>query len=338
MDGTSLVGSTTPTIIGSTTAYRQTADGIDQGVVLPDGDVRWLPGLDLCPFHDGRSTVMQKETLQFGVIDREGNTVLPCNYAGITNFSEGRAFIWDETTRLIDVNGTVLREFNDSPVGDLFHNGLAILSTIDGEEKIDGFIDRNGDWVIPQIYRNPITTPVIHDGDDRLSEGLIRIRHGCHTGYIDRSGAQVIEPVYDWGGRFSEGRAVVCWNDRMGFIDPNADMKIPFTLHDACAFGNGLAPACFNELWGYVDLNGDIAIEPRFLMARPFVNGESLALTEAGWGLIDTTERFIIPPMYDALTLFEDGIARATLHGIQGFINRENKGVWGHRTTLHSME
>jgi hypothetical protein len=329
--------STRKTITGSTTAYRETADGVEQGVILPDGNIRWLPGLDLCPFHDGRSTVMHKETLQFGVIDREGNMVLPCTYAGITNFSEGRAFIWDETTRLIDVNGTVLREFTDSPVGDAFHYGLAILSTIDGEEKFDGFIDRSGAWVIPPIYRNPITAPAVHDEDDRLSNGLIRIRRGDRTGYINRSGAMVIEPAYERGGRFSQGRAWVRLDGFTGFINTDAEIAISLMLQGAGAYGDGLAPVCFDGLWGYIDLAGDIVLEPQFLMARSFANSEALVLTEAGWGTIDCAGRFTIPPMYDALTFFEDGIARATLHGTQGFIDRENRGIWGHRTALQSM-
>jgi hypothetical protein len=81
----------------------------------------------------------------------------------------------------------------------------------------------------------------------------------------------------------------------------------------------------------------DLVSEPRFLMARSFFNGDTLVLTGAGWGLIDTAARFTIPPTYEVLSGFEDATARATLHGVHGFIDRENRGVWGHRTALDRM-
>lgn len=326
------------TILGSTIACRQTERGVDQGVILPDGEIRWFPGFELYPFRDGRSVIMEKDDPHFGVIDREGNTIVPCIHAAITHFSEGRAFLSARATCLIDVDGTVVREFEHAPVGDDFHDGLAIVSLIEGEDKVDGFIDRNGDTVIPFIYSNPIIDPNVHDEDDRLSEGLIRVRHGERTGYINRSGAMVIEPVFEWGGRFSHGCAWVRRNGAVGFIDADADLMLPYRFQEAGTFGNGLAPVRLNDAWGYIDLTGDMVIKPMFRHARPFEDGEALVQTNDGWGIIDVAGNFVITPQYDGLSLFRDGIAWATRRGINGIIDRENRGVWGHRTALHSLE
>jgi hypothetical protein len=319
---------------GSTLTCRQTSDDIEQGLLFEDSGVKWFPDHDLCPFHDGRSVVMHKKRLDFGVIDRQGNTIVDCIHPGITSYTEGRAFIWDETTKLIDTNGQIIKEFNDSLVGDSFHDGLSIVSVIDGDEKVDGFVDRDGECIIPCMYRNPIVNPYVHDEDDCLSEGLIRVRIDKRTGYINKSNAMVIEPIYEWGGRFSSGRACIHRDGFAGYINHDAEIVFPIMLTAGGAFTEGLAPVCFDDLWGYVNLEGDIAIEPRFLNARSFVNGETIALAESGWGMINTDGKFIIPPMYESLTLFEDGVAKAVYHGKQGFIDRQNRGIWGNRIFL----
>lgn len=266
--------------------FKETDNGEENGLLFSDHSTCWFPGHELGPVRDGVCVVRERSSSRFGVLDQHGNVLMECRYAAISDYSEGRAFLLDNTTKLIDTGGTIVKDFGHELVANDFHDGLAIVSEIDNDSraqmKTDGYVDRRGNFVIPLSYRNPILDAGVHTTDDWFSEGMIRVRIGRKAGYINRRNAFVIEPVFDEAGRFSEGLAWVRRSEFVGFIDRNANAIIPHIFESAGAFSDGLAPVKYDGLWGYIDRTGKVVVRPAYLSAGPFHHGRATVVTKDG--------------------------------------------------------
>jgi len=96
---------------------------------------------------------------------------------------------------------------------------------------------------------------------------------GRRFGYIDETGATVIEPQFDEAREFVGGLAAVRIDDKWGFVNPEGVLAAT-PLYDAAGdFSEGLAAVQWYGRWGYIDVTGTFAITPRFQEAGPFVNG-----------------------------------------------------------------
>jgi WG containing repeat len=60
-------------------------------------------------------------------------------------------------------------------------------------------------------------------------------------GYINRTGKEIIEPIYDDALEFSEGLAVVSLNKKFGFINQSGTIVIPIDFDEANSFSRGIA-------------------------------------------------------------------------------------------------
>ena len=92
-------------------------------------------------------------------------------------------------------------------------------------------------------------------------------------GYIDGTGAFVIQPVYDYAYDFSEGFATVTEGDKYlvidttgGVIFENDNTIAPFHQGMAAFYHN----TGENMLYGYIDTTGQVVIEPQFNTAGSF--------------------------------------------------------------------
>ncbi len=191
----------------------QDPDGQGARYVFVDRDGRPVIEGDFVscsPFSEGRAAVgprvLPDGTLNpfrlTGYIDATGEFVIPPKYPSAGDFSEGLACVIANTDkgprwRYIDATGAAALELPETVIyADVFSDGLAAVTVIDPAR--------------PDL--------------------------GSKTGYIDRSGAFVIDPQFE----------------------------------DARAFVDGLAPAKRGDRWGYIDKQGAFVIEPQYLEAFPF--------------------------------------------------------------------
>ena len=77
-----------------------------------------------------------------------------------------------------------------------------------------------------------VVVPPIYDAVGDLREGLIRVTAGNLSGYIDLSGKVVIAPKYDSAGEFRDGRAVIRQGDKYALIDLSGKLiaDIPYRV------------------------------------------------------------------------------------------------------------
>ena len=200
-------------------------------------------------------------------IDRQGNVIVSISpeYHRVWGFQEGLAQIsisgWpNDTVRFIDAHGNVIIDLSDryNWVGN-FADGLAVVRNADG---LHGFIDRQGNEVIPARFRSASS----------FSEGLAAVSVDGRLGFIDTQGNVVIQPRFDsvYGSpAFVEGRAAVAigedWQTRRwGFIDRHGNEVVPLVYERVHHFSEGLAAIHVDGLYGYIDIHGNVVIPPRF--------------------------------------------------------------------------
>ena len=180
----------------------------------------------------------------------------------------------------------------------LFSEGLAAVQ-VDGKW---GFIDRTGSMVIPPQfpdYEGP--DYVFKNGDIRFSprvvgvspfsEGLAGLQIGGKWGFIDKTGAVVINPQFPAlaSSGFHDGLAFVYIGGRYGFIDKAGAMVInpQFELRPWQGdegFSEGLFYGNIDGKWVFIDRTGAVAINSQFEFAQRFSEGLAAVRVGGKWG------------------------------------------------------
>jgi hypothetical protein len=132
-------------------------------------------------------------------------------------------------------------------------------------------------------------------------------------GYIDRTGAIVIPPSFDFAQPFcSDGTAVVRTGSGWGLVDRRGKFIVPPDYDDLHCFSEDLAAAKRGK-WGFIDLSGKFVITPRFAAVGDFSEGLA-SFAHGTWpiryGFIDRTGTVAVQAQYVSVYPFKFGIAR----------------------------
>lgn len=126
---------------------------------------------------------------------------------------------------------------------------------------------------------------------------------GCLWGFVDRTGAWVIQPQYrdfmvsDAGGEYEvfgeTGLAMVqAANGKWGAVDRTGAEVIPFRYDALRPYSMGLAPFCRDGRYGFLNAAGTEAIAPRYLRVSGFgASGYAAVSDGRRTFLIDRTGR-----------------------------------------------
>jgi len=206
---------------------------------------------------------------QWGFIDETGIIVIPLRFSRVRSFREGLAYA--------------------------------------AKDKISGFIDRSGQWVIQSKDNRFI-------GD--FSEGLARFRKSGKEGCIDKKGNVIIPPKFHSLHDFSYGRAAFTTKDgNHGFIDKTGKIVVEARYKNVRSFSEGLAAAWLNTRWGYLDRSGKAAIPFQYEQAMGFSGGLAAVCVDGKWGYIDKKGKMVIAPQFAGASVFRDDRARVNIGG-----------------------
>jgi len=195
---------------------------------------------------------------KWGCIDKKGNMVIDPISDEPIEFSEGLGDVCiDGISGYIDKTGKIVipPKYEDAVVFS-FKEGLAIVRKFaQGEEKdIQYYIDKTGRDVFETTF----------DDAGSFSEGLAFVWINGKAAFIDKTGQVVIELKYDVGssGHFHEGLCKISGKHTKltisGFIDKQGNMVIEPVFNWASSFINGLACVTVNNKmdYGYIDKTG----------------------------------------------------------------------------------
>jgi hypothetical protein len=247
-------------------------------------------------FQEGRwlCSPQHPETSKHGLMDQEGNMVLPFSYEHGLLFSEGLVAVkMGENTGFIDIQGHVVIEpvfwrdqnFQEglagvalgerlaptNPTRPQIRFGKAGFEVTDVKTPRPRFIDKTGGTVFEHDFV----------GVNPFQHGLTVATVPRHErqGFIDRTGAFVIEPRFKEVRNFgflSSGVAVVMEKRRVFLIDRNGDRvgNQAFTqMYHVNSCDDTLFCVFDGGKWGFVNCQGEFEIPPRFTAGTRFHHG-----------------------------------------------------------------
>jgi hypothetical protein len=264
---------------------------------------------DISPFHEGVASVRAKEyNFTCGFVDTEGNMVIEPYLQYMLNdyyyFRNGFAAISTGKYGYIDKKGklTIYSKNNEWWPISPFSEGFAFIKYISGVRNGNvHLIDEKG--VIQS--KEPLTNNRLWIPCQPFSNGLAALQKNGLWGFIDHSGAFVIEPEYENVRPFSEGYAAVQTLDKQsGYIDTKGNWVVNASYEQAYPFSDGLAPVRLEDSWGYVNASGEVVIKAIYAKAGHFSEGVAPAafpekFSQEKWGLIDKKGNWVVEPRYD---------------------------------------
>lgn len=182
-----------------------------------------------------------------GVIDTDGNVIIPFEYDWLGNFSEGFVIakkdgLWGHLNR----KGKALYPFEYEKTGD-FHRGISNVM----KNGKSGRIDSTGTLILPCRY----------DGiRGSYVEGMMLVTinypEGRKKGFVNEDGVEVVKCEYSDTKDFSEGFAAVQKDGLWGFVNLEGKEVIPCTYSSVESFQNGKASVHLSGERFYIDQKG----------------------------------------------------------------------------------
>ena len=188
-------------------------------------------------------------------------------YAKLTNMSAPRLLYMDKLGKV--------RIVLDYPYGGDFYEELA---KVRNEYGLYGFINKNGQIVIPFKYTN---VGVFHGG-------LAKVELNGLWGYVNNKGEEVISITYKKADDFSEGLAVVSNGNNNQIIDVNGNVIKDGITYTVYPFKCGYARCLENSGYFFIDKAGN-KVGETYLEAEDFSSNLAYVKTVEGGFFIDTT-------------------------------------------------
>lgn len=251
----------------------------------------------------------------------------------------------------LDNTGTVAIKPKFAPAFP-FSEGLAFAASKDG--RLAGYIDKTGKFqfifdFIPSLYPKEFKEGLAPVGKDKkwgfidktgafaitpvyddalpFSEGLAAVEQGGKWGLVNHSGDVVVEPTYSWIFTFHEGLALVR-GETSGFINSKGELVIDFNKLGISEYGqyaDGLAPVFKNGKIGFINMKGEFVISPTFEKAVEFSEASAAVSIEGKYGYINSLGQFIVTPQFDYAFSFRNGQAFVKQNGKWGVINSKGE-------------
>ncbi len=278
------------------TVYHLAQYNGEQFEIIPDIQYHWI-----YDFTDSGYAVVSDENYRYGVIDKNGNVIIPCQYDNIyIPGSDDKALAYT-------------RGYDDST--STYYNTYYLLDLRTGETT-----------VLPDKEDTPFLSVSPSDGyflaysqfqvDEYSSTYGYKFLKEDLSGYLN-------DKVYTDATDFSFGYAAVKTVGRYVYqyeiIDAQGTtvgtFENLFPSYDSFSAEGLLAVRDpFESLWGYINTNGETVIPLTYRMANTFSNGYAVVSNSVHEvGLIDTTGEVIIPfGEYEELTnVTETGLVLA---------------------------
>ena len=217
-------------------------------------------------FEEGYAIV--KEYERYGMIDHEGNIVLPTKYQELTPMNNGRFFAVDDLSgkaALFDNRFKRLTDFKYDKVI-AYTEGYFIVQVGDKQT----FLDMKGKEAFKW-----------YDLVGGFSEGYSMVQQNGKFGIINTKERTILPIEYDNSGTrqmeytFCEGLALVEKNGKYGFINKRGNFVIPLIYNSAFHCTEGLIPVKKGSKWGYIDKEGNVVCDFVFDIASYFTWGRA---------------------------------------------------------------
>ena len=288
---------------------------------------------------------------QCGLIDRNGNEIIPCLYTDVNYPTDGMILVQqDSLYGFFDTSGRQRVPFVYRAASTYSEGTAVVAIDVDSTFVGYGFIDHDGNIVIPPTFEYALP----------YSEGFAVVKNYDRYGMIDRTGREVfpikfeiLTPVFEglffagdddglalYNSKFrqltkpiytslegkTEDRILVSRNGKFGFLDEKGNEIIPCQYDQAGLFKEGRTYVSINNKWGIIDRQGRTILPIEYdnsgFRSQLYIYHEGLALIEklGQYGFVDLEGHFLIYPCFDDAYHFADGLAPVHV-GLWGYID-----------------
>ncbi len=238
---------------------------------------------------------------EYGFIDKEGNVILELTDCdSISSFREGLAyFSVDGQYGYMDKNGEIIVKPIYDDAG-YFYEGLSVVV----KDGLGGVIGKDGKEILAPEYIGVSTedTCIIAQKEDRFfffdTEGkevssgawdwitrendIFYIYEGDMTGFADKNGKVILEPLYEEIRPIPERGLVMVRNadEEYGMLDYEGQITVPFCHYDSVSdFVKGRAVVELNEKYGLLQYDGTLEMPIEYDEIRLFSDGSMAVWT-----------------------------------------------------------
>ena len=264
---------------------------------------------------EGNFNVCYQE--RYGIIGRDGKTILKPTYPSISDFHEGLAtFQQGDKAGVLNKSGRVQVKATFEEIGP-FANGKALARAYSPRKPhpktgdwecagLWGMIDTHGNWLVKPTY----------DYVNALNKEYNLVTKGGKRGFVDRNLKVLVAPTFDELYDISEGMAAFGEKGKLGYIDKQGKVIVQAKYKATAPFKEGLARVQNADGWGYIDQSGKTVISHQYKDASSFSEGAALVRTfddADGQFFIKHDGSKLVKNKYAYARSFKNGKARVEL-------------------------
>ncbi|MEG2290609.1 MAG: WG repeat-containing protein [Clostridium sp.] len=249
--------------------------------------------LDLFP-----AMVNTKDGQRYGYINSNGTFIIKPKYFIANNFNEHGIAIVCENNLCGGINSKgeyIIPQIYDSLQP--FINERSVFT----KGTTVGIIDENGQVISTNSY-----TFISNYSNSMALVGIPNDSNGYLFGYINKSGFEVIPPIFIEGNDFKDNHALVKNKDGLyQVINMSGNVTTTFPYKYVGNYGEKIFTFSkeFGSLIGYVSIDGHVVIKPKFTSAQAMEDGYMVVSTASdfhgNYGVIDITNHIIYPFIYN---------------------------------------
>jgi len=285
----------------------------------------------------------------WGLINRNGQTVLQCKYDRIHEAFEGRIKVdFYGENGVLDASGKWVilpqkeqidllpgdRYLVRSPYGSevkSFDGGTVFTTKYFLYPHGDLFLEKNLDlkYGLVSSKGHHLTTS-IYDSISHLQQDSLYFAFKDGATTFVTKGGKILNRLDD---RFQEVKSMsddfigVKIDGKYGYVDPNGDLRIANQYENVGHFKNGIGSVKVIGNWGFVNKIEQFVIQPRYDTTFNFENHLCIVVDEDKYGLVRDDGDIVIKPEFDHLERLPSGAFISELNGKKGLINKNGKSL-----------
>lgn len=303
------------------------------------------------PFHQNLA-VVQKGNLS-GVIDCQGNVVVPYQYDAITSFQNGRAWVrkdglWGMTDNkgrlwlspqfeeIAPITPTELIWVRKNGLWGLYNEDkkffvcppkYPVAKALSHNASMVG-VDQKHFGVLNHVNCSFLIEPKI-TAVKKVNSALVIYELGGKWGVFSYDGRIKANPEYDSLYLGAPNLFVVGKNGKYGLMDLEGRILLPIEYDQFAEYSEGLFPVRKQNLWGYANLLGKLYIKPEFEEAGIFSGKQAIVKKKGLKGVISISKKMVLPVKYaEVIASGHRPFYAAKLPGAGFFlVNREGEKI-----------
>lgn len=265
---------------------------------------------------------MDEASRWFGVMDYQGNVIIPFEYGDIKSFADYFTANKNGKVLLLNHNNQVIDQFED--VKNYYPKDYLMVKR-DGKW---GVIDKNRQQIIPFMY----------DDIRGATEGLFPVAKNDKWGVVNNQNQVVVDFQYDSIHEFNDGLAATIKNGKYGYIDHTGKIVVDFRYDLAFGFYHGLAEVAVNNdddtlLHGVIDKTGKTIVPLKYhhvsVYSEPNANEPINIGLNDKYGMVTRQGEPMIDLLYDEMFFFREGRAEVTKDGEGFYIDESGRQIGG---------